>query len=86
MCIGSTDPYGLHRLIYEVVDNSADEELAGHATFIQTTLNSQGSCTVTDDGRGIPTDVHPVTRVSALVTVLMVLHAGYKKQRWRKSC
>jgi DNA gyrase subunit B len=78
MYIGSTGPEGLHHLVWEIFDNSRDEAMGGYCNHIEVTLLPGNSVRVVDNGRGIPVDIHPKTKVSALETVMTTLHAGGK--------
>src|SRR5438270_13967646 len=78
MYIGGTGSEGLHHLVWEIIDNGIDEALAGHATEVKVKMLADGGINVVDNGRGIPTEIHPKTKKSTVETVLTVLHAGGK--------
>ena len=76
MYIGTTGSKGLHHILWEIVDNAVDEATNGYATKVEITLHKDGSVTVTDDGRGIPVDIHPQLKISGVEVVYTQLHAG----------
>src|SRR5688500_4096673 len=78
MYIGGYNPRGLHHLVYEIVDNSIDEALAGYAKHVEVRINPDGSCTCTDDGRGIPVGIHPTEGIPTVEVVFATLGAGGK--------